>query len=213
MPLWFQEVKAPEVSRKSELQGRNVVSTTHRPPWPPRITHGNHFCQRLSRPMCGRKYSLTPNDHYSGRTAPLTSKLCILYIYSKNTGTEYFKHAIYSPGFSLQNAVCFIILSYLVPILFAFYVQDVLKLKKKQFRRQKVKSMQNRSDTIGNRIRDLPACNAVPQPTAPPLARPLQCAYYNVTNKATLAGLNSVYSRNKSAPFLQFQRAKKSDAD
>ena len=25
---------------------------------------------------------LTPNDHYSGRTAPLTSKRCILYIYS-----------------------------------------------------------------------------------------------------------------------------------
>jgi len=35
---------------------------------------------------------LTPNDHYSGRTAPLTSKRCILYIYSTNTGTEYFKH-------------------------------------------------------------------------------------------------------------------------
>ena len=44
---------------------------------------------------------LTPNDHYSGRTAPLTSKRCILYIYSTNTGTEYFKHGIYSPFFSL----------------------------------------------------------------------------------------------------------------
>jgi len=48
---------------------------------------------------------LTPNDPYSGRTAPLTSKRYILYIYSKNTGTEYFKHGIYSPFFSLQNAV------------------------------------------------------------------------------------------------------------
>jgi len=38
---------------------------------------------------------LTPNDHYSGRTAPLTSKRCILYIYSTNIGTEYFKHGIY----------------------------------------------------------------------------------------------------------------------
>ena len=37
---------------------------------------------------------LTPNDHYSGRTAPLTFKSCILYIYSRNTGTEYFKHGI-----------------------------------------------------------------------------------------------------------------------
>jgi len=73
---------------------------------------------------------LTPNDHYSGRTAPLTSKRCILHIYSTNTGTEYFKHGIYSPFFSLQNAVCFIILMYLVPVLFTFYIQGVLKLKK-----------------------------------------------------------------------------------
>jgi len=42
---------------------------------------------------------LTPNDHYSGRTAPLTSKRCILYIYSKNIGTEYFKHGTHSPFF------------------------------------------------------------------------------------------------------------------
>jgi len=44
---------------------------------------------------------LTPNDHYSSRTAPLTSKRCILYIYSTNIGTEYFKHDIYSPFFFL----------------------------------------------------------------------------------------------------------------
>ena len=31
--------------------------------------------------------------------------------------------------FSLQNAVCFIILTYLVPALFTFYIQGVLKLK------------------------------------------------------------------------------------
>ena len=42
---------------------------------------------------------LTPNDHYSGHTAPLTSKRCILYIYSTNIGTEYFIHGIYSPFF------------------------------------------------------------------------------------------------------------------
>jgi len=74
---------------------------------------------------------LTPNDHYSARTAPLTSKRCTLYIYSTNIGTEYFKHGIYSPFFfSLQNAVCFIILTYLVSVLFTVYIQDVLKLKK-----------------------------------------------------------------------------------
>ena len=37
---------------------------------------------------------LTPNDPYSGRTAPLTSKRFILCIYSTNIGTEYFKHGI-----------------------------------------------------------------------------------------------------------------------
>ena len=42
---------------------------------------------------------LTPNDPYSGRTAPLPSKRCILYIYLSNIGTEYFKHGIYSPFF------------------------------------------------------------------------------------------------------------------
>ena len=69
-------------------------------------------------------------DHYSGRTAPLTSKHFILYIYSTNTGTEYFKHGIHSPFFPLQKAVCFISLTSLVLVLFTFYIQGVLKLKK-----------------------------------------------------------------------------------
>jgi hypothetical protein len=42
---------------------------------------------------------LTPNDTYRGRTAPLTSKRCILYIYSTNIGIEYFKYGIYSSFF------------------------------------------------------------------------------------------------------------------
>jgi len=45
---------------------------------------------------------LTHNDPYSGHTSPLTSKRCILYIYSTNICTEYFKHGIYSPFFFLS---------------------------------------------------------------------------------------------------------------
>ena len=43
-------------------------------------------------------------------------------------------------------------------------------------------SMKNSNDTIGNRTRDLPACSAVPQPTAPPRT-PLytvHCTLYSV---------------------------------
>jgi len=49
---------------------------------------------------------------------------------STSLAVKFFKHGIYSPSFSLQNAVCFVILMYLVPVLFTFFIQGVLKLKK-----------------------------------------------------------------------------------
>jgi len=70
---------------------------------------------------------LTPNVQYSGRTAPLTSKRCILYIYSQIQVLNIL-NMVYTLRFlSLQNAVCFIIRTYLVPVLFTFYIQCVLK--------------------------------------------------------------------------------------
>ena len=59
-----------------------------------------HFLQRSSLLSKNIKFNrLTPKDPYMGRTAPLSSKRYILYIYSTNIGTEYFKHALYSPFF------------------------------------------------------------------------------------------------------------------
>jgi hypothetical protein len=47
------------------------------------------------RSVAGRYFinHLTPNGHYSGRTAQLNSRRWILNIYSTNVRTEYFKHA------------------------------------------------------------------------------------------------------------------------
>ena len=55
----------------------------------------NKSCR--SKPLTPTHFSrinhLTPNGHYMGRTAQLTSRCCILCIYSTNIRTEYFKHA------------------------------------------------------------------------------------------------------------------------
>jgi len=70
---------------------------------------------------------LTPNDHYSGRTALLTSKVAF-YVFIQQIYVLNILNMVYTLRiFFFQNAVCLIILTYLVPILFTFYTQDVLK--------------------------------------------------------------------------------------
>ena len=70
--------------------------------------------------------ALAPNDIYiyiytaPCRTAQLTSRRCILNVYSTNILTEYFKHAAHSRFFFLQDAVYFMMLPFLVAVIFTF---------------------------------------------------------------------------------------------
>ena len=57
---------------------------------------------------------------YIRPTVQIASRRCILNIYSTDILTEYFKHAAHYPFFFLQDAIYFIMLSFLVPVIFTF---------------------------------------------------------------------------------------------
>ena len=92
---------------------------------------------------------LTPNDPYRGRTAPLTSKSCILYIYSTNIDTEYFKHDIYSPFFFSSKCSLFHNSNVFSSCIIHILCTGCAKIKKKLFRRQKFNCKRLGADKTG----------------------------------------------------------------
>ena len=73
-----------------------------------------------------------------GRTAVLTSGLCILYIYSTNMGTEYFKHAAHYPFFFSTICRLFHIATFFGSCIIHILHTGCAEIKKTKFRRQRV---------------------------------------------------------------------------
>jgi hypothetical protein len=67
-----------------------TIKTLHM--WDNGQTHGLHI-NSWGKKKLTLLNPFMPNGHYNGRTTPLTSRRCILNIYSTNICGEYFKRA------------------------------------------------------------------------------------------------------------------------
>ena len=76
---------------------------------------------------------------YICRTAPLTSRCCILYIYSTNKRTEYFKYAAHSPFFFSSKCRLFHNATFFGSCVIHILYTGCAKIKKKKFRCQRDK--------------------------------------------------------------------------
>jgi hypothetical protein len=81
---------------------------------------------------------LAPNDVYICRNAQLTSRRCILNIYSTNILAEYFKHAAHSPFFFSSRCRLFHNAIFFGSCNIHILNTGVLKFKRK-FRHQRIK--------------------------------------------------------------------------
>ena len=111
---WFLNIFICDVSCRV-VSGRTAIVTHHVP-----------YLQQTPRSVS----PLTPNDLYMSRTAPLTSKRCILSISSTNIGTECFKHALYSPFFFSSKCSLFHNANLFGSCIIHILYTGVLKLKK-----------------------------------------------------------------------------------
>jgi hypothetical protein len=128
---------------------KNVINSTHLKIR--KILEVPSACKVLVRITAHRLRSsinhLTPNGHFSGRTAPLTSRRCILYISLTNIRAEYFKHAAHSPFFPLQKCRLFHNATFFGTCIIHILYTGVLKFERK-FRRQRVNSRAKIPDAV-----------------------------------------------------------------